>query len=91
MSRCPLCGVGIDRWSKTVRDGEGETFPVCDWCWEADRSGLVIVPGPVVVAARCDSCGHYINPREITPDTLVPAARKDAYGGTCILCAQEGG
>jgi hypothetical protein len=27
--RCPLCEALIDRWSKTVRDREGDTFPVC--------------------------------------------------------------
>jgi hypothetical protein len=83
---CVLCGGG-DQWDKTVRDGEGDTFPICDWCWQADRSGLVIVPGPVVVAARCDRCGGYFNPREIAPTTLRPAARKDAFGGVCRGCA----
>jgi hypothetical protein len=47
---------------------------------------LVIVPGEEVIAARCDGCGAYVNPREIVPATLRPAARKDAYGGTCIRC-----
>jgi hypothetical protein len=62
---CLLCKSRIDGWSKTGRDGEGETFSVCDPCWEADRSGLVIVPGPVTVTARCDECLELMNPREL--------------------------
>jgi hypothetical protein len=40
-------------WIKTVRDGEGQTFPACDPCYDANSSRLVIVPGVATVAGRC--------------------------------------
>jgi hypothetical protein len=47
----------------------------------------VIVPGEYVVTARCDSCGVYANPREFAE--AEPGGRKDAYSGTCEICAEE--
>lgn len=85
MDRCPLCGSRLDKWSKTVRDGEGETFPVCDPCWVADRSGLMIVPGPVTVTARCDGCLELMNPRELA---VRRALVKEVYRGTCARCEE---
>ena len=80
---CRLCGGG-DRWIKTVRDGEGDTFPACDPCWLANRDGLVIVPGPVTVTARCDECLEFMNPRELA---VRRALVKEVYRGTCVSCA----
>jgi hypothetical protein len=59
---------------------------LCDPCWEELR--LVIVAGDTVVTARCDRCGRYGNPREFRE--LHPGGRKDAYGGICNSCAEEG-
>ena len=73
--RCPLCGARIDGWCKTVRDREG------------DRSGLVIVPGPVVVWGKCLLCGSWENPRELVDVKPGAAGRGDAPGGTCGSCA----
>jgi hypothetical protein len=87
--RCPLCEALIDGWSKTVRDREGDAFPVCSPCWDSDRSGLVLVPGPNTVWARCDLCQEFVNPREIVAGTLRPAGWKEAYGGTCRGCMRE--
>jgi hypothetical protein len=86
VSCCPLCAARIDRWSKTVRDGEGKTFPVCDACWEADRSGLVIVPGPIVVWGKCLSCGEWKNPRDLVDVKPGAAGKGVAPGGTCRMC-----
>ena len=38
--------------------------------------------------ARCNQSGSYFNPREIVPSTLRQAARKDARGGMCGMCAE---
>lgn len=88
---CALCSGG-DQWIKTVtvRYGEGETFPVCDPCYLVYPAELVIVPGPVVVWARCLSCGEWRNPREFAELRPGAAGRGDAPGGTCTLCGQEG-
>ena len=79
---CHLCGGG-DRWIKTVRDGEGGTFPACDPCWLANRDGLVIVPGPFTVTARCDECDGFMNPRELA---VRRALVKEVYRGICRSC-----
>jgi hypothetical protein len=60
---CTFCGEG-DEWIKTCRTPDG-VIRVCDPCWEALRSWLVIIPGDGVVTARCDGCGSYFNPREM--------------------------
>jgi hypothetical protein len=86
VSRCPLCGSPIDPWTKTARDREGQTFPVCDPCWESDRSGLVIVPGPVVVWGKCLTCGEWKNPRCLVDVKPGAAGKGDAPGGTCVGC-----
>lgn len=81
---CRFCGGG-DQWIKTVRDGEGQTFLSCDPCYAANRDDLVIVPGMATVAGRCDGCGRYFNPRDLSD--LRPGARKGAYGGKCKECS----
>jgi hypothetical protein len=86
---CRFCGGG-DRWIKTVRDGEGDAFPICDPCYLVYRAELVIVPGPVVVWGKCLSCGEWVNPRELEDLKPGAAGRGDAPGGTCTLCGQEG-
>ena len=82
-----MCKSRIDGWSKTGRDAEGETFPVCDSCWEADRSGLVIVAGPVNVTARCDECLELMNPRKLV---VRRALKREVYRGTCRACDNRG-
>jgi hypothetical protein len=49
---------------------------------------LVIVPGDVVVTARCEGCGAYFNPRKMVE--FSPGGRYNAYSGTCGACAEEG-
>jgi hypothetical protein len=84
---CVFCDGG-DRWIKTCLASDGARIRVCDPCWEARVSELLIVPGDDVVTARCDRCGCYGNPREFTQSR--PGGRKDAYAGTCEACAEEG-
>ncbi len=85
---CRLCGGG-DRWIKTVRDGEGRTFPACDDCYlAADSGSLVIVPGPMSVTARCDECDGFMNPRELA---VRRALVKEIYREICVSCAGEEG
>ena len=84
---CHSCGGG-DRWIKTCRTEDGSRVRVCDPCWEAGRSELVIVPGDHLVTARCNGCGLYANPREFWDIRL--GGRKGAYSGTCSACVGEG-
>ena len=85
---CCFCGGG-DEWIKTCRATDGSRLRVCDPCWEDRRSsGLLIVPGSLVVTARCDGCGVYANPREFAE--YKPGGRHGAYSGTCGPCAEEG-
>jgi hypothetical protein len=86
---CRFCGGG-DQWSKTVRDGEGDTFPICNPCYKHRRPELVIVPGPIVVWGKCLSCGEWVNPRELEDLKPGAAGKGDAPGGTCVDCAKEG-
>ncbi len=80
---CCLFGGG-DSWIKTVRDGEGNTFPACDPCWlAADPGSLVIVPGHTSVTGRCDVCDEFLNPRELA---VRRALVKEVYRGTCVAC-----
>jgi NMD protein affecting ribosome stability and mRNA decay len=60
---------------------------VCDACYEEHRPELTVVPGDAVVTARCDGCGTYGNPRQFAKTS--PGGRKDAYSGTCEICAEE--
>jgi hypothetical protein len=83
---CELCGEG-ERWIKTCIIPSGSRLLVCDPCYEELASVLVIVLGEWVVAARCDSCGVYGNPREF--QEAEPGGRKDAYSGTCEACVAE--
>jgi hypothetical protein len=83
---CELCGEG-DWWIKTCRTPYGFNLLVCDLCYEEQASVLVIVAGEWVVTARCDSCGLYGNPRVF--QEAEPGGRKDAYSGTCAVCAEE--
>jgi hypothetical protein len=91
---CRFCGGG-DAWIKTVRDEEGNTFPICDPCYLVYRAELVIVPGPVCVHGKCLSCGTWMNARELVDVKPGAAGKGDAPGGTCIGChevaATEGG
>ncbi len=83
---CELCGGG-DRWIKTCRTPYGFSLLVCDLFYEELASELTIVPGGVVVTARCDECGVYGNPREFAE--AEPGGRKDSYSGMCRECAEE--
>ncbi len=88
MDWCALCGGG-DRWIKTCRAPDGSRVRVCDPCWEArKKGGLVIVPGDHLVAARCDQCGGYGNPRGFSG--LRAGGRHGAFSGTCRACAENG-
>jgi hypothetical protein len=62
------------------------SFRCCDPCYEARRSELLIVPSHAVVAARCDECQHWFNPREMTE--LRMGGKWSAYSGTCTLCLE---
>jgi hypothetical protein len=83
---CVFCGEG-DKWIKTCRIPDGFRLRICDPCYEVLQSWLVIVPGDVVVTARCEGCGRYFNPREMAQCS--PGGRMDAYSGTCGGCAEE--
>ena len=76
-------------WIKTCRTPVGVRLLVGDECYEENRSILVIVPGDRVVMARCDSCWRYGNPRDFVEVRL--GGRKNAYSGTCAVCAGEEG
>ena len=84
---CAFCGGG-DRWIKTCRTTEGSRIRVCDPCYGARASELVIVPGDWIVTARCDRCGVYGNARDF--EDANPGGRKGVYSGTCRACAKEG-
>jgi hypothetical protein len=75
-------------WIKTCRTPGGLRILVCDPCYVENASVLVIVPGDRVVMARCDSCWRYSNPRDFAE--ISPGGRKNAYSGTCGMCAEEG-
>jgi hypothetical protein len=83
---CELCGGG-DGWLKTCLTPEGSRVIVCDGCYGENASELTIVPGGRVVAARCEGCGRYGNPREFAEVRL--GGRKGAYSGKCAECAGE--
>jgi hypothetical protein len=82
---CVFCGEG-DKWTKTCLEAQGR-LRVCDPCYEVLAPWLVIVPGDVVVAARCEGCGCYGNPRAFAE--VEPGGRHDAYSGMCGACAPE--
>ena len=84
---CYFCGGG-DRWIKTCRTRDGYRIRVCDPCYGARASELVIVAGDWIVTARCDRCGAYGNPRDF--EDASPGGRKGVYSGTCGECAKEG-
>jgi hypothetical protein len=86
---CAFCGGG-DAWIKTVRDGEGKSFPICDPCYLAHRAELVVVPGPVVVWGKCLSCGEWMNPRKLEDVKPGAAGKGDAPGGICNGCGRLG-
>ncbi len=81
---CELCGGG-DWWIKTYLTPYGSRLVVCDDCYGEHHSVLTIVLGDRVVAARCDSCWRYGNPRDFVE--VSPGGRKDAYSGTRGECA----
>lgn len=80
---CRVCGGG-DQWIKTCLMESGSRIRLCDSCWTALE--LVIVPGDQVVAARCDECWRYGNPREFT-QLRRNSGHADAYGGLCPECS----
>ena len=82
-----LCGGG-DLWIKTCLTAEGSGLLFCDPCHVEHAMELTIVPGRLVVTARCDACGAYDNPREFLGLRL--GGRKGAYSGTCNGCVGKG-
>ncbi len=84
---CELCREG-DLWIKTCRTPSGTLIKICDLCYAEHATELIIVPGDMVVTARCDGCGHYGNPREFQEVRL--GGRKGAYSGLCPGCGEEG-
>jgi hypothetical protein len=85
---CAFCGGG-DKWIKTCLARDGSRVRLCDPCYEVLSRWFVVVTGDWVVAARCDSCGRYGNPREFSGVNL--GGRKGAYSGTCEACTGERG
>ncbi len=83
---CELCGGG-DTWIKTCLTPEGSRLLVCDGCYGEHAAELTIVPGRLVVTARCDHCGAYGNPRGFSGVRL--GGRKGAYAGRCSECTGE--
>jgi len=90
---CRFCGGG-DQWIKSVIEKKhrapgwdwwSHAFRICDPCYEDRSSELVIVPGSITVAARCDRCGHWSNPREMAELRL--GGKWSAYSGVCGSCA----
>jgi hypothetical protein len=84
---CELCGGG-DLWIKGCLTPEGSRLLVCDPCHVEYAAELTIVPGRLVVTARCDACGIYGNPREFSGLKL--GGRKGAYSGTYGGCVGKG-
>ena len=83
---CELCGGG-DLWIKTCLTPSGSSLLVCDSCHGEHAEELTVVPGRLVVTARCDQCGTYGNPRDFSGVRL--GGRKGAYSGTCAECAEK--
>jgi hypothetical protein len=84
---CELCGGG-DLWIKTYVTLGGHRQIVCDPCYEEHRSELTIFPGDGVVTERCEGCGCYGKPREVSEVSL--GGCKGAYSETCGVCAEDG-
>ena len=74
-------------WIKTCLARDGSRLLLCDPCYEVLVQWFVVVSGDWVVAARCDSCWSYGNPREF--QNAQPGGRKDTYSGLCRDCAKE--
>lgn len=79
---------GGDPWIKTCVTPEGTRLLVCDPCHVEHATELTIVPGRLVVTARCDACGIYGNPWEFSELRL--GGRRGAYSGTCEGCVGKG-
>jgi hypothetical protein len=74
---CVDCGGG-DRWIKTCLTPDGSRIRVCDPCYEACASELVIVPGDVVVTARCNGCGAYFSTEAASDLLQAPSAYRNS-------------
>jgi hypothetical protein len=83
---CAFCGGG-DMWIKTCLARDGSRLHLCDPCYEVLARWFLVVSGDWVVAARCDRCWRYGNPRDFV--NARPGGRKDTYSGTCPECASE--
>ena len=83
--RCTFCGEG-DMWIKTCLARDGSRLLLCDPCYKVLAQWFVVVSGDWVVAARCDRCWSYGNPREFVE--VHPGGRKDTYSGLCPECAK---
>ncbi len=89
--RCVSCGVEelalpTVRWRK---NGSGNKFVLCNSCLDAPlRSYVWIVPGGFSITARCDSCGAYMNPRDLVTSRPGGGAKRDVIAsGLCGECA----
>ena len=82
---CELCRGG-DTWIKTCITPEGSRLMVCDKCYGEHVAELTVVPGGLVVTARCGACGVYGNLREFSGVRL--GGRKGAYSGMCQACTR---
>lgn len=80
---CAFCGG--NKWIKASPARDGARLRLSDPCYEVLKEWFLIVPGDWMVAARCDSCGRYGNPREFFGVSL--GGRKGAYSETCGPCA----
>ncbi len=82
--RCEGCGVeALVMKTCRRRDGEGKGT-LCDPCFEPLADSVWIIPGQEIAAARCDSCGHWISPNDMT--RLRRGAKWDGFGGVCLEC-----
>ncbi|CAA9278063.1 MAG: hypothetical protein AVDCRST_MAG93-3003 [uncultured Chloroflexia bacterium] len=72
---------------KTVRWRTGDRrFTLCDPCHSPLVESLWIVRGREIAAARCDSCGHWLHPGDMTE--LRKGAKWDGFGGVCLDCSR---
>ncbi len=89
---CEVCGyeelaLKTVRW-RAVGRKTARRFVLCDECWFPLRDSLWIVPGSHSVAARCDGCGAYMNPRDLVESRPGGGYKRDIIAsGLCAGCA----
>jgi len=72
---------------KTVRWRTGaRCFTLCDPCHAPLAASLWVIPGQEIAAARCDCCGHWLDPNDMIE--LRRGAKWDGFGGVCLDCSR---